>query len=377
LGLLTAGNRPEWFKIREQLRKTDPCNEKLFNNIEKCPFIVCLDDMSPSDMREAAANIIGGDANNRYYDKMIQLVVFANGRAGFNVEHTPIDAPPVGRMVDMSLGLLKDLGANDYSSSGGDGPSSLPIPQKLEWRPFPDLVRMFPRLQKEWNQFNGDLDLQLMQFRGFGSDWLKQQQVSPDSFVQMVLQLAFYRLHNKHTATYETGTTRQFYHGRTETCRSCSIESDAFVKAICSESSKPSEVVALLRKAMDGHKKYMLDAVHGKGCDRHLLGLYLLAKEANEEIPELFKDVAWERGRYFRVSTSNMTSQTYIPGFGPVVNDGYGICYGIRSDMIYAGITARQNSPETSALKMRQTIENAFLELKQILENVNTPRAKL
>ncbi len=107
-----------------------------------------------------------------------------------------------------------------------------------------------------------------------------------------------------------------------------------------------ASTISLLRKAMEGHKKYMLDAIQAKGCDRHLFGLYLVAKLCNsnesnnnddnnnnnnnnkEEIPELFKDVAWDRGRNFRVSTSNMSSQTYVPGFGPVVNDGYGICYG-------------------------------------------------
>src|SRR5689334_16710690 len=108
----------EWAKFRDQLRKVDPCNEKLFNNIEKCPFIVCLDENSPGDLRESASNIIGGDANNRFYDKMIQLVVFANGRAGLNVEHSPIDAPPLGRMVDMSLELLRGLTPADYNGEG-------------------------------------------------------------------------------------------------------------------------------------------------------------------------------------------------------------------------------------------------------------------
>ena len=46
----------------------------------------------------------------------------------------------------------------------------------------------------------------------FGKILLKKLHVSPDSFIQIVLQLAFYRDQQKFTSTYETGTTRAFYH---------------------------------------------------------------------------------------------------------------------------------------------------------------------
>jgi carnitine O-acetyltransferase len=53
---------------------------------------------------------------------------------------------------------------------------------------------------------------------------------SPDATVQMALQLAFYRIHGRPCPTYESASTRLFLHGRTETVRSCSIESLAFTK---------------------------------------------------------------------------------------------------------------------------------------------------
>lgn len=31
--------------------------------------------------------------------------------------------------------------------------------------------------------------------------------------------------------------------------------------------------IELLKKAVEAHKSYMLEAVKGRGCDRHLLGL--------------------------------------------------------------------------------------------------------
>ncbi|MFN3545816.1 MAG: choline/carnitine O-acyltransferase, partial [Thiobacillus sp.] len=37
--------------------------------------------------------ILHGNGTNRWFDKSVSMVVFANGRAGFNGEHTWADAP--------------------------------------------------------------------------------------------------------------------------------------------------------------------------------------------------------------------------------------------------------------------------------------------
>jgi carnitine O-acetyltransferase len=54
---------------------------------------------------------------------------------------------------------------------------------------------------------------------------------SPDAYIQLVLQLAYYRMYKKPTAVYESASTRFFLHGRTETGRSMSNESLAFIQS--------------------------------------------------------------------------------------------------------------------------------------------------
>jgi len=41
-----------------------------------------------------------------------------------------------------------------------------------------------------------------------GKSFMKKLRLSPDGYMQMSLQLAFYRLHKEIPKTYETGTTR-------------------------------------------------------------------------------------------------------------------------------------------------------------------------
>ncbi|KXJ82353.1 hypothetical protein RP20_CCG014407 [Aedes albopictus] len=61
---------------------------------------------------------------------------------------------------------------------------------------------------------------------------MKKCRLSPDAYLQMALQLAYYRDAGKFSLTYEASMTRLFREGRTETVRPCTIESAAWVKAM-------------------------------------------------------------------------------------------------------------------------------------------------
>jgi carnitine O-acetyltransferase len=53
--------------------------------------------------------------------------------------------------------------------------------------------------------------------------------LSPDAYVQMALQLAWYKTRGDFTATYETALTRAFDKARTETIRTLTEDSRAWV----------------------------------------------------------------------------------------------------------------------------------------------------
>lgn len=111
-----------------------------------------------------------------------------------------------------------------------------------------------------------------------------------------------------------------FIHGRTETIRSCSLESIAFARAMCASYPNDTDCVKLLRAAVDGHKNYTTMAMSGQGVDRHLLGLKLLAKENNLPLPALYNDESYTKSTHFRISTSQVASSNKaFMCYGPVV----------------------------------------------------------
>lgn len=148
---------------------------------------------------------------------------------------------------------------------------------------------------------------------------------SPDAYVQQSMQLASYRLFGQQVATYEATQVRPFLHGRTETTRSVSMESNKFVHCMGLkpghdeyDADDRNEKLALLKKAVDSHVDYVRSAVAGCGVDRHFFGLSMLV-ENDKDAPRLFADPVFVRSKHWRMSTSTLSEP---PGFGPVVTDG-------------------------------------------------------
>ena len=59
--------------------------------------------------------------------------------------------------------------------------------------------------------------------------------------------------------------TRLFREGRTETVRSCTLDSCAFVQAVCEGKLSNDELKKILQKACDTHQAGYRDAMTGKG----------------------------------------------------------------------------------------------------------------
>ena len=98
--------------------------------------------------------------------------------------------------------------------------------------------------------------------------------------------------------TYETATTRYFFHGRTETVRSCTREALELARAVTAEldgAGGGGDLRSLLDAAVARHDQLMDLCKRGLGCDRHLLGIAVAASEDEEDssLPEIFTDPAF------------------------------------------------------------------------------------
>jgi carnitine O-acetyltransferase len=99
--------------------------------------------------------------------------------------------------------------------------TSEPLWERLDWVGDEYIKREAAAATRRALEIVEDSDDSVMWFDDYGTEWIKTMaKMSPDAYVQMALQLAWYKTRGEFTATYETVLTRMFKNGRTETLRS-------------------------------------------------------------------------------------------------------------------------------------------------------------
>ncbi|XP_043223350.1 carnitine O-palmitoyltransferase 1, liver isoform-like isoform X2 [Amphibalanus amphitrite] len=386
LGALTAADRSHWYLTRRDFFSRGTNRASLLA-IEKAAFIVCLDDVDlefdkndHTKLDEFGRWCLHGNGCNRWYDKSLNLIVGRNGRIGFNGEHSWADAPIMSHYWEYVLAA--DVIREGYTESGhtiGEAdPDAIP-PVKLRWDLKRKCLDAIDRSYREAQLTLDDVDLRLLMHDAFGKGFMKKCKVSPDAFIQMALQLAYYRDSGRFRLTYEASMTRLFREGRTETVRPCTIESSAWVKAMTSGKVDRAEQIRLFRAACDFHQRGYQDAMMGKGIDRHLFCLYVVSKYLEVDSPFL-KEVLSEP---WRLSTSqtphgqtNLLDLKKHPGcvsagggFGPVADDGYGVSYIIAGeDIVFFHVSSKKSSADTDSNRLAGQIQRALADIRTMFE---------
>uniref|UniRef100_A0A8C7PD79 carnitine O-palmitoyltransferase n=1 Tax=Oncorhynchus mykiss TaxID=8022 RepID=A0A8C7PD79_ONCMY len=363
LGALTAGDRIPWAKARKEYFSLG-VNKRSLDCIEKAAFFVTLDDDEQGMMGEDPAasldryakSLLHGKCYDRWFDKSFSVVIYKNGKIGLNAEHSWADAPVVAHLWEYVLATDSfQLGYNEEGHCKGEVDASLPRPQRLSWDITPECQEQISQSLAVAQALADDVDFHVFSFRDFGKGMIKKCRISPDAYIQLALQLAYYRDRGMFCLTYEASMTRLFREGRTETVRSCSNESCAFIKAL-----EGGEVCRrLLRQASEKHQNLYKHAMTGAGIDRHLFCLYVVSKYLGVDSPFL-KEVLSEP---WHLSTSQTPVQQvelfdmvnhpeYVScggGFGPVADDGYGVSYTIMGEnMMNFHISCKHSCPQTS-----------------------------
>jgi carnitine O-octanoyltransferase len=215
-------------------------------------------------------------------------------------KHTPFDGMVSTTATVYVLNKEKEMKI-DYAHVDArfDLRSDLDEPVEIEFNYDLFIEKEIEKASKLFLSNTSKVQITTLILKNCDKNTLKSYKINPDTFSQMCMQLAYYQLNQKPAPTYETATTRAYYHGRTETVRSCSNEALEWCKAMCNKDPNTrlnnSELLALLKHACQKHDKLMDEARNNAGCDRHLLGLMLTARSLNLETPEIFTDPAFKK----------------------------------------------------------------------------------
>jgi carnitine O-acetyltransferase len=334
VGRLTTKARAEWAASRRALLAHDPANAAALEVIETALFCVCLEDAAPRDDKEAGDLLLHGDSGNRWFDKALSFVVFADGTAGINVEHCGLDGTTILYLVDAVLSEPVAV----HAERSGATPQGLPAIDPIE---FVLDAALRADVQAAGDAFTDYADANAtatLSFDDFGSTRAKELGVSPDGFVQMAYQLAHKRTKGLCGATYESIAPRQFQNGRTEAMRVVTPEVLAFVAAMDDPAADAATKAAALRAGAAKHVARSKECQAGEAPEQHLWELQLIQKRRGEELGAtghlaLYDSPGWlvMRDDYLSTSSAPSVHIRYF-GFGATSTRCIGIAYVLLPD---------------------------------------------
>lgn len=302
LGVLSTENRKVWSGLRDVLTREEGSNNAdCLGIVDSALFIICLDYTEPITASALCQNMLCGTSEiekgvqigtctNRWYDKL-QIIVCKNGSAGINFEHTGVDGHTVLRFAsdvytDTILrfartinGLAPTLWASTSPDPSRRDPSSFgdvnTTPHKLEWDMTPELRIAVRFAETRLADLIEQNEFQCLDFQAYGKNFITSMGFSPDAFVQMAFQAAYYGLYGRVECTYEPAMTKMFLHGRTEAVRPVTTECVHFVQTFWADNPAEQKIEAL-KRACQTHVNNTKDCAKGQGCDRHLYALFCL-----------------------------------------------------------------------------------------------------
>eukprot|EP00057_Strongylocentrotus_purpuratus_P031781 XP_785639.4 PREDICTED: peroxisomal carnitine O-octanoyltransferase [Strongylocentrotus purpuratus] len=369
MSTLTADERSRYAENQKHLKSLHPVNEQHIKTINTAIVMLALDDSTPSTYTELVqAAMSGRNVHNHWLDKSVLLICNKNGSLSCISDHAPFDAMICVEMIYWGYVKLEKTGGV-WPDSDCEVRGDLAQPQELVFVTDSAIEAAIVTAEETHYRMVDNVDILCSYFLNLGKDWCKQYRIHPDFLCQLAIQLAYYRMYGRPAATYETATTRQFNHGRTETCRSCSSESLAWCKAMMDPNATRAEQVELFKAAYIKHFESMSDAMQNKGCDRHLLGLYFISDEMGIPPPEIFLDPGFVKsggGGNFVLSTSLSGYKPCLGMVPPMCQDGYFFSYRILTDKIEFAVVTYKNSSETDNHAIFKHVTQSLIQIRDI-----------
>lgn len=449
VGVLSTENRRVWAQLRDVLTRdgNDSNNSECLRIVDTALFVLCLDSTSPKSGAELSMNMLCGTnvvekgvqvgtCTNRWYDKL-QIIVCKNGSAGINFEHTGVDGHTVLRMAsdvytDTILRFARTINGNAPSLWASQSPDPrkrdpasfgdvCTTPHRLEWTMVPELSMALRFAETRLADLINQNEFETLEFNHYGKNFITSMGFSPDAFVQMAFQAAYYGLYGRVESTYEPAMTKIFLHGRTEAIRTVTEHSVEFVRKFC-ENAPAAEKIEALRKACEKHTAITKECAKGLGQDRHLYALFCVWQRGLDEeslstegssspsgnmspavygssplsesfesslptgrsrsfsdtssitgsppsksppsVPSIFSDPGWDKLNNTILSTSNCGNPSLRAfGFGPTSGDGFGIGYIIKDESISISVSSKHRQTK----RFVDTLQSYFLEVRHLL----------
>jgi carnitine O-palmitoyltransferase 2 len=372
VGVFTSMNRTDWHAVRTTMER-NPVNAKSLKMVDTALFVLNLETDTTVDLITSKGTVAANrdflvKNTNRWWDKSISITTTKDGALGVEFEHSWGDGVAALRYT---VDCFNDSVGTSSKSLNKSANATEGIHQ-LQWSLDTVLLNAGKQAKAKLTAEINRMDFYVGAVDAFGkSSSIFKGVVKPDPFMQVAMQLAWWRLNTSTVSTYESASTAAFLKGRTECIRSATNESQRFTVLFDRKDVSDSDKISALIAATDKHAAISKDAKMGNGVDRHLFALKKLAENRNSgKAPDVFQDSSYKTFGSNIISTSSLFSEALVGGgFGPV-SPGYGVGYAAADDSMIFNISCwRQGGPQHSAEEFAKAVYAALVDMHNIIAN--------
>ncbi|CAL8304724.1 unnamed protein product [Merluccius merluccius] len=285
---LSALERKSWAALREEILKQGDTAAESLGLMESAVVALSLEDCNaPPEMASILNTVRLGEGDGpclRYYDKVVNLVVFKDSTAGMVFEHSAVDGMVAGLVSECVYHLSETVNVNldhngprDHSRSDTENnvnsvnstPLRFPL-QGIKINPTPSLKATHPVNTFEVSSYPDVFSA------------LRGQRGLYDAWINFSLQLSLRQIFGESAANHILVTPthmRHYKHGRCDPTYSLTMRSRELVGALAScagPDNTPQYTTRLLKLfhvAFLEHKKLIKATKSGQGVGPHLAAL--------------------------------------------------------------------------------------------------------
>ena len=263
-------------------------NAKYFHVIDTAMFVLCLDDGHPATSEERVRQGYIGDGSNRWFDKVLQFYVSANGCSGSITEHGIIDGTTPARLSEWMVTAMDEYSPSsnvDHNHLNGSLSSRIKL-EEVVLQTTPEIESHMSVLRNRFLEYTSPATRTYVRehLTEFGTDFLMQGKVSVKGVVDITFQLALRLFFGGNVPSWEPTSTAHFHTGRSDAVQKATPAVNAFCDAAAeaykdqdqSQHGKPARLAALLSSATKQMSADMQTMLNGRSYMRVFEVLSLL-----------------------------------------------------------------------------------------------------
>ncbi|KAF4443739.1 beta-ketoacyl synthase domain-containing protein [Fusarium austroafricanum] len=292
--LLTTDERDSWAKIRENLLELNSQNSEYFSVLDSAMFVLCLDSGSPETPDEIARHGYIGDGTNRWFDKLVQFYVSANGRSGMITEHSTLDGTTATRLLEWisdTMDAYHSLENSHHTESLLNGKVIL---EEFVLHMTPDLEKHTITLREKYHEATSKSTYAREQLDEFGTDFLLRSRVPVKGVIDVTFQLAVRLFFGRNMLSWEPTAGTIFHAGRPDAMQRATPAVNTFcdAAALLDHDVDITELRALLMEATKSINASMKQQLLGRGSQR-LFEVLSYLWPADEPKPPFLSDMVF------------------------------------------------------------------------------------